>query len=165
MQEDRLFVLELAKTAPVGRGAAPARQRVGSPARKVALYGLPLPVSSLLSDVEILAFFGIARFAVRMAAEIVIADPGWQLLGHAEGSGDPPPRSTLWRHRRTEHSPLTLPLTVGPGSISTAIGFEALEELLGDTGTEILNRLSAFVLFVLGLQVLWNGRPAVHRSL
>lgn len=61
--------------------------------------------------------------------------------------------------------PLRLPLAFGPGSISTAIGFEALEELLGDTGTEILNRLSAFVLFVLGLQVLWNGRPAAHRSL
>lgn len=99
MQEDKLFVLELAKAAPVGRGAAPARQPVGSPARKAALHGSPLPVSSLLLDFEILAFFGIALFAVRMAGEIVIAHPGRLLLGHEEGSGDPPPRSTLWRHR------------------------------------------------------------------
>jgi multiple antibiotic resistance protein len=40
-----------------------------------------------------------------------------------------------------------------------------LEALLGTTGTEILNRLSSFVLFALGLQILWNGMSVALKSL
>lgn len=36
-----------------------------------------------------------------------------------------------------------------------------LAKMLGPTGTNILVRLSAFVLFALGLQIVWNGISAV----
>ena len=94
--------------------------------------------------------------------------------------------------------PLTLPLTVGPGSISVAITLGAhlryqagpgfahgyprhfiaaatgmflvcllvvvcygnaarLVRMLGKSGTNILTRLSAFILLAIGVQILWNG--------
>jgi len=218
MLEDKLLVLELAKAASMSFVALlPLVNPVGSApifqafvrqyprdvqqtlARKVAFYGLLLLVSSLFLGVKILAFFGIALFVVQMAGGIVIAHTGWQLLRNEGGSGDTaakdhPAEAPLNR----AFYPLTLPLTVGPGCISTAIGLGAhmhgngiemmvastvgmvalcvlvwivydnahrLEALLGNTGTEILNRLSAFVLFALGLQILWNGLTAAHRTL
>ena len=91
--------------------------------------------------------------------------------------------------------PLTMPLTVGPGSISVAItlgsqrppapdfahlallaGAAVLALLaiavtiflcyrfaaritrgLGERGTGVLVRLSAFILFCIGIQIVWNG--------
>jgi len=34
---------------------------------------------------------------------------------------------------------------------------ERLAKLLGATGTSIVVRLSAFILFCIGIQILWNG--------
>ncbi len=92
--------------------------------------------------------------------------------------------------------PLTMPLTVGPGSISVAVtlgsqrptpsadmtelailGGAAVAGLaaiavtifvsyrfadriilfLGPRGTDVLMRLSAFILFCIGIQIIWNG--------
>jgi multiple antibiotic resistance protein len=89
--------------------------------------------------------------------------------------------------------PLTLPLTVGPGSISVAITIganhpstvqsyvhaavtsvigvvivcvsiyycyrfsEQLGRWLGGTGTQVVVRLSAFILLCIGVQIIWNG--------
>ena len=91
--------------------------------------------------------------------------------------------------------PLTLPLTVGPGSISVAITLgsqrppapdvahlailagaavaglvaiavtiflcyrfaERITAALGERGTNVLVRLSAFILFCIGIQIIWNG--------
>ena len=93
--------------------------------------------------------------------------------------------------------PLTLPLTVGPGSISVAITVGAnsthnygvhlpiilaaliamgliaasiflcyrfadwLARILGETGTTIVIRLSAFLLVCIGVQIIWNGIDAL----
>ena len=93
--------------------------------------------------------------------------------------------------------PLTMPLTVGPGTISVAItlgnkgaathellplGIGALAassvavsaaiylsyrfaervlRLLGESGTDIFLRLSAFILLCLGVQILTNGLGAL----
>jgi multiple antibiotic resistance protein len=101
-----------------------------------------------------------------------------------------------------EHAffPLTLPITVGPGTISIAITLgtefrrengpglqkvpghflaalvgifllcalvlasygnaDRLARTLGKTGTTIVTRLSAFILFTIGVQIIWNGLGA-----
>ena len=90
--------------------------------------------------------------------------------------------------------PLTMPITVGPGSIATAItigsqrprvGFthlallggaatagliaisatiyicyrfaEGTVGLLGEQGTNVLVRLSAFILLCIGIEIVWSG--------
>ena len=97
--------------------------------------------------------------------------------------------------------PLTLPLTVGPGSISVAITLGANEPhhlraslvsilaaaigsvivaatiylcyafadrlvlILGPTGTNVIVKLTSFLLVCIGVQIVWNGASQLLRSL
>jgi multiple antibiotic resistance protein len=97
-----------------------ARERL---ARGVAINGFFLLLGSLLFGSEILEFFGITVPVVRVAGGILVTTMGWKLL--SEGSG-PPEREAVHREAKPSEIndsfyPLTLPLTVGPGSISVAL--------------------------------------------
>ncbi len=92
-------------------------------ARGVAFNGFWLLLGSLLLGSEILEFFGITIPVVRVAGGLLVTTMGWRLLN--EGTA-PPEREAV--HKETKKSqindsfyPLTLPLTVGPGSISVAL--------------------------------------------
>ena len=93
-------------------------------ARKVAFNGFILLVASLLIGTHILAFFGISLPVVQVAGGLVVMATGWTLLqrkddDHArEGAARP---ASLEALSERAFYPLTLPLTVGPGSISVAI--------------------------------------------
>src|SRR4030095_4210445 len=91
-------------------------------ARKIAAYGFALLVISALFGSEILAFFGISLFVVQIAGGLVVATAGWNLLNQREDapSAKHAPE-TLQDALDHAFFPLTLPLTVGPGSISVAI--------------------------------------------
>ena len=92
-------------------------------ARGVALNGLWLLLGSMLFGSAILEFFGITVPVVRVAGGLLVTAMGWKLLN--EGS-DPPEREAVHQEGQSREIhdsfyPLTLPLTVGPGSISVAI--------------------------------------------
>lgn len=92
-------------------------------ARKVALNGFALLVGSILIGTHILAFFGISLPVVQIGGGMVVMASGWSLLQSKNGgpaTDDNPcsPKMDLASHA---FYPLTLPLTVGPGSISVAI--------------------------------------------
>jgi len=92
-------------------------------ARDVAFNSFLMMLGSLLFGSEIIEFFGIKIPVVRVAGGLIIAWMGWELLN--EGI-EPPERRALnkeERPARIEGSfyPLTLPLTVGPGSIAVAL--------------------------------------------
>jgi multiple antibiotic resistance protein len=96
-------------------------------ARMVAVNGLILIVTSIFIGTHILAFFGISLPVVQVAGGLVVISTGWTLLRHpGDEDEDAPPRecsdSTF---ARQAFYPLTLPLTVGPGSIATAIAVGA----------------------------------------
>jgi multiple antibiotic resistance protein len=86
--------------------------------------------------------------------------------------------------------PLTMPLTIGPGSISVAITLAAaaaisalavtlisvttyfcyryadrLTRLVGATGTSIIVRVPGFLLFCIGIQIFWLGARELLRSI
>ncbi|MDR6935627.1 MarC family protein [Luteibacter sp. 3190] len=88
-------------------------------ARNVALNSLLLLLGSLLLGAYVLSFFGISIPVLRVAGGIVIAAAGWRMLNGQDDDDD----ETEVHHHRGDPSfyPLTLPLTVGPGSISVAI--------------------------------------------
>jgi len=93
-------------------------------ARKIALNGFALMAASILIGTNILAFFGISLPVVQIGGGMVVIATSWRLLNRKDEFDE--------RHG-TKHSvsasdlasrafyPLTLPLTVGPGSISVAI--------------------------------------------
>lgn len=99
-------------------------------ARKVAMNSLILLMASFLVGTHILAFFGISIPVVQVGGGIIVVANGWALLKRK----DEPDRSESVQRQanpaeifRSAFYPLTLPLTVGPGSISVALTLGANE--------------------------------------
>jgi multiple antibiotic resistance protein len=98
-------------------------------ARRIAVNSFVILLASLSVGAYLLSFLGISIPVLRVAGGFIIAMAGWNLLQSSEDDGDDPgdevqpdPAS----HRRGSLNskaffPLTLPITVGPGSISVAI--------------------------------------------
>src|SRR6202048_2947361 len=94
-------------------------------ARRIALNSIALIIGSYFIGTYILAFFGISLPVVQVGGGLVLAVTGWSMLKQKddeEGSRDEVHKTTdLHNLFRKAFYPLTLPLTVGPGSISVAI--------------------------------------------
>jgi len=180
-------------------------------ARGVAVNSFLLLLGSLFVGSHVLVFFGITLPVVRVAGGLVVSAFAWKLL--QAGDGQPEARridpghelkadATASAHAAALDSfyPLTMPLTVGPGSISVAIALgsqrpkeagdlveiallggaavvglaaialtvylcyryaERIVAALGERGTNVLVRLSAFILLCIGVQIVWNGVGAL----
>jgi multiple antibiotic resistance protein len=94
-------------------------------ARMIALNGLILILTSIFVGTYILAFFGISLPVVQVGGGLVVISTGWALLRQPNDDGaaekDGPRECNEADYSRQAFYPLTLPLTVGPGSISVAI--------------------------------------------
>jgi multiple antibiotic resistance protein len=92
-------------------------------ARQIAINSFILLVVSYLIGTHILAFFGISLPAVQVGGGLILISTGWTMLKQrdeeerSESCRDLEPQQVLHQ----AFYPLTLPLTVGPGSISVAI--------------------------------------------
>jgi multiple antibiotic resistance protein len=94
--------------------------------RKIALNGWWLLVASILIGTHILAFFGISLPVVQVGGGLLVIVTAWNMLNRPDDSPrvDDAPCHDLPQHHdlsTTAFYPLTLPLTVGPGSIAVAI--------------------------------------------
>jgi multiple antibiotic resistance protein len=170
-------------------------------ARRVAINSILMLAGSMFVGSHLLVFFGITLPVVRIAGGLVLVAFGWKLLhtgAHVEDEN--PPRVEGSGAPIDAFYPLTMPLTVGPGSISVAIalGSERPNEpvdfshlaflggaaiagivaiavsvfvccrfagrtiaILGPSGTNVVVRLSAFILLCIGIQILWTGYSAL----
>lgn len=93
-------------------------------ARTIAINGLVLMVVSIFIGTHILGFFGISLPVVQVSGGLVAAATGWSLLSHSDSDNagmDAKGPCNETNYMRQAFYPLTLPLTVGPGSISAAI--------------------------------------------
>jgi multiple antibiotic resistance protein len=97
---------------------APTTQRLL--AQKISIYSFFLLIGSLLWGVHVLTFFGIEIYAVQIGGGLVVAATGWSLLNQDTGQAK---TATTADDQILENAfyPFTLPITVGPGSISVAI--------------------------------------------
>lgn len=178
--------------------ATPAERRVL--ATRVATNSFFLLLGSLFVGSHVLEFFGITLPAVRVGGGLVVVAFAWNLLNPTDSARAPPADGTSNEGRVADaFYPLTMPLTVGPGSISVAIALGSqrpklgggLAELaalgggavlgvlaiaatillcyrsadrvvsaLGRNATNVVMRLSAFILLCLGVQIIWNGYKA-----
>ena len=175
-------------------------------ALQVARNGFFLLLGSLLAGSYVLEFFGITLPVVRVAGGLVVTALGWRML-HAAEDPDQQRAADVARHgsaRIDSFYPLTMPLTVGPGSIAVAIALgsqrptpaayvghlalvgggavagllviaatiylayrfaEKIVSVLGERGTNVLVRLSAFILLCIGIEIIWNGYQGLVRTL
>ena len=162
---------------------------------RVGVYSLLMMLGALGLGSYVLAFFGISLAALRIAGGIILALFAWELLGAPEK------REERKQEQASEVSasskediaffPLTLPFTVGPGTISVAVAIgsghptdrqlsffagvalaavllagvialtyaysDRLIDKLGRNGSRTVTRLSAFLLFCIGIQLLITG--------
>ncbi|MBN9586529.1 MAG: NAAT family transporter [Afipia sp.] len=162
----------------------------------VARNSFFLLLGSLFIGSHVLEFFGITLPVVRVAGGLVVATFGWKLLHSPEDTEAEKSSVAQGNPAIDAFYPLTMPLTVGPGSISVAVtlgsqrptpseditqlavlGTAAVAGLaavaltifvsyrfadrimlfLGKRGTDVMMRLSAFILFCIGIQIIWNG--------
>lgn len=176
------------------------RQRIAS---HVAVNSFVLLLGSLVVGSYVLEFFGITLPVVRVAGGLVVATFAWKLLHQNAELQDHSDADTAASENRPIDAfyPLTMPLTVGPGSISVAITLgsqhphdgallgnlaviggalaglvavavtillcyryaERIIAGLGESGTNVLVRMSAFILLCIGIQIMWNGvQPLLH---
>jgi multiple antibiotic resistance protein len=89
-------------------------------AQKVALFSFFLLIGSLLFGTKILSFFGVSIYAVQIGGGLVVAATGWSLLNQtvAGATTRSPTDDDILANA---FYPYTLPITVGPGSISVAV--------------------------------------------
>lgn len=92
--------------------------------RMIALNGLVLILGSVFVGTHVLAFFGISLPVVQVSGGLVVLAAGWTLLRREDDETGTEAASKPCNegdYRKQAFYPLTLPLTVGPGSISVAI--------------------------------------------
>ncbi len=98
--------------------------------RRIAINSIALIIGSYFIGTHILAFFGISLPIVQVGGGLVVAATGWALL---KQNNEDTTKTDVHRSVGAENLftkafyPLTLPLTVGPGSISVAITLGANE--------------------------------------
>jgi multiple antibiotic resistance protein len=93
-------------------------------AQTIAINGLVLMVASIFIGTHILGFFGISLPVVQVGGGLVVVATGWALLRHSDDDDAAAPAKgpcNEANYMRQAFYPLTLPLTVGPGSIAVAI--------------------------------------------
>lgn len=117
-------------------------------ARSVAMNSFILLIVSVLVGTHILSFFGISLPVVQVGGGLIVISTGWSMLTR----GDPRAGADRGQMHQTVDPqeifkkafyPLTLPLTVGPGSISIAITLGANEPR--HLGANLLAILSAAI--------------------
>ena len=98
--------------------------------RRIALNSFVLIVASYFIGTHILAFFGISLPVVQIGGGLVVVSTGWAMLKQKdEDTTKNDVHRSVDAHALFTKAfyPLTLPLTVGPGSISVAITLGANE--------------------------------------
>ncbi len=114
-------------------------------ARRIAVNSFILLVASYAIGSHVLSFFGISLPVVQVGGGLVVISTGWAMLNQK----DERDRSAVSRAvsgtdvLRDAFYPLTLPLTVGPGSISIAITLGANEPR--GLGPSLLAMLAAVI--------------------
>jgi multiple antibiotic resistance protein len=99
-------------------------------ARRVALNSFVLLIASFLIGSHILNFFGISIPVVQVGGGLIVISNGWAMLKRKEDNdrgSDVQKKVNPLDIFKNAFYPLTLPLTVGPGSISIAITLGANE--------------------------------------
>ena len=91
-------------------------------ARRVAVNSVLLLAGSMFVGTHLLVFFGITLPVVRIAGGLVLIAFGWKLLHNGAELADQRASAAAGPSTAIDSFyPLTMPLTVGPGSIAVAI--------------------------------------------
>lgn len=116
---------------------------------RIAINSFFLLIGSYFIGTHILSFFGISLPVVQVGGGLIVTSTGWTLLKQGTDYDQKGVKRNIRPTDPFSHAfyPLTLPLTVGPGSISVAITLGA--DVPHPQGLHILGILAAIVASVL----------------
>ncbi|MGC5780346.1 MarC family protein [Methylobacterium sp. NFXW15] len=138
--------------------------------RRIGTYAAVIMLGALWAGTPILNFFGVSLAALRIAGGLVVMSAAWTQLNRpearearkqAEASGsrekrmqEPPAETLSGNLNEIAFFPLTLPFTVGPGTIAVAITLgssrpEALADRIGFYASVSAAALSVALIVVL----------------
>jgi len=126
----------------------------GPMAKAVALNSFFLLLASVLVGAYVLDFFGVSIPAVQVAGGMVVCGMAWSLLNRPDSPATLPraaePATVADYLRRRAFYPLTMPLTVGPGSMSVALtlGANPTQSLRATVITAIAHALGILLVCV-----------------
>ncbi len=114
-------------------------------ARRVAINSFILLIVAMVVGTHILSFFGISLPVVQVGGGLIVVSTGWAMLARSDqvDRGQVHQSVTTQDILKNAFYPLTLPLTVGPGSISIAITLGANEPR--HLGANVLALMSAAI--------------------
>ena len=98
-------------------------------ARRIAVNSFILMIASFTIGSHVLSFFGISLPVVQVGGGLIVMAAGWAMLKQKDDNDRGVVRRSISSGDALKEAfyPLTLPLTVGPGSISVAITLGANE--------------------------------------
>jgi multiple antibiotic resistance protein len=120
---------------------------------RVAVNGFVLLLGSLFVGSHVLVFFGITLPVLRIAGGLAVASFGWRLL--RDGATVDDKTEAHQSESIDAFYPLTMPLTVGPGSIAVAIalGAQRPQEATGPLDIAILAAAASAGLAAIALTI------------
>ncbi len=133
-------------------------------ARRVGLYSLALLLFSLWASSYVLNFFGISLGALQVAGGLIIAAGAWRLL-HAPEEREALKESQLHQDGRTAATenvndiaffPVSIPFTIGPGTISVCITLSANRPTAGNALPYLLALSTAAILMAITIWVIFS---------
>ena len=125
-------------------------------ARRIAMNSFILMIASFTIGSDVLSFFGISLPVVQVGGGLIVIGAGWAMLKQKDDNERGAVGRTVSSANVLSEAfyPLTLPLTVGPGTISVAITLGANEprqlgaNLLAITGAVIGCALVAATIYL-----------------
>jgi multiple antibiotic resistance protein len=136
-------------------------------ARRVAINSVLMLAGSMFVGSHLLVFFGITLPVVRIAGGLVLLAFGWNMLHTGAHIEDDNPAGVGGSGAPVDaFYPLTVSATAGIVAIAVTV-FVCYRfagrtiAILGPSGTNVVVRLSAFILLCIGIQILWTGYSAL----
>lgn len=139
-------------------------------ARKAAVNGFSLLLGSMVLGPWLLEFFGIELPVVRIAGGLVVTALGWKLLSQESWSDHGSSGVQPGGERKVgSFYPLTMPLTVGPGSMSVAITIgsrkPATERHWGEMALHGIGALSGVIAIAITIYIAYRFAERFARIL
>ena len=141
--------------------------------RKIAINSLVLLIGSLFVGSHVLQFFGITLPVVRVAGGLVLIAFAWKLLhSDLDRAADPAAAAIAGAQQlamKDSFYPLTMPLTVGPGSISVAIALgsqrPAIESGYGEIASAALGATIGLTLLSIVIYICYRFAGTIVATL
>ena len=137
--------------------------------RKVAINGFALLLGSMVLGPWLLEFFGVELPVMRIAGGLVVTALGWKLLSQESWSDHGSGVQPGVERKVGSFYPLTMPLTVGPGSMSVAITIgsrkPATESHLTDMALHAVGALAGVVAIAITIYIAYRFAESFARVL